>query len=508
MPPSPLSALVSIDPIRPLLPYNRMIFGQFLEHFHRQVYGGVFEPGSPLSDERGFRRDVIEALRELRVPVVRWPGGCFVSAYHWKDGVGPQRRPAYDKAWRVDEPNTFGTDEFVAWCRLIGAEPYICTNAGTGASEEMSDWVEYCNLPSAGYWARQRIANGFPQPHGVHYWSIGNENYGAWEMGAKTAPEWARLVLESAKMMKRVDPSIHLLAAALPDLDWTLSLLRAAGEFLDMVSIHAYYDPLWQKDEPSPYAACILRSGQVESAIRLTEQVIGVAGCEGRIGIAFDEWNLRGWHHPEGNAPEKIAARDCNDRNATYTMADAIFSAGLLNTCLRHAASVQMANMAPVVNTRGPLYVHPGGVVRRTTFHVLSMYANLLAANVADSFVSSDPFAQGEASIPALDALVTCDDSRRAWKLALVNRHPTQPLRCRVSLAGRLLQGDCPAVLLSGDSVDAYNDVNAPDRVIPQEAVLPLVDGAVTLPPHTLAVLTLPDGSYSNSWDVTAVLIV
>ena len=147
-----MNGRVHIDTDRDSVRFDRMIFGQFLEHFHRQVYGGVFEPGSPLSDERGFRIDVIEALRELRVPIVRWPGGCFVSAYHWKEGVGPARRPVYDKAWYVEEPNTFGTDEFVAWCRAIGAEPYICTNAGSGDEEEMSDWVEYCN-GSLGRWA-------------------------------------------------------------------------------------------------------------------------------------------------------------------------------------------------------------------------------------------------------------------------------------------------------------------------------------------------------------------
>ncbi|MFZ4849249.1 MAG: hypothetical protein ACOYL7_08995 [Caldilinea sp.] len=187
------SAAVYIDPHRGHKAYNRMLFGQFLEHFHRQVYGGIFEPGSPLADADGFRTDVIEALRELRVPVVRWPGGCFVSAYHWLHGVGAGRQPSYDKAWRVNDPNTFGTDEFVAWCRKIGAEPYLCTNAGTGTPEEMSDWVEYCNLPEAGRWAQLRRANGHALPHTVRYWSIGNENYGDWEMGAKTAAEWGRL---------------------------------------------------------------------------------------------------------------------------------------------------------------------------------------------------------------------------------------------------------------------------------------------------------------------------
>ena len=131
-----------------------MIFGHFIEHFHRQIYGGVYDPESPFADEDGFRTDVLEAMRRIRVPILRWPGGCFVSSYHWRDGVGEERTPSFDKAWRVEDPNTFGTDEYIKLCRKIGCEPYICTNAGTGTAEEMSDWVEYCNLESEGKNAR------------------------------------------------------------------------------------------------------------------------------------------------------------------------------------------------------------------------------------------------------------------------------------------------------------------------------------------------------------------
>jgi alpha-N-arabinofuranosidase len=469
--------------------YDPLIFGQFLEHFHRQVYGGVFEPGSPLANEQGFRLDVIEALRELKVPVVRWPGGCFVSAYHWLHGVGPERRPSYDKAWRVEEPNTFGTDEFIAWCRLIGAEPYICTNAGTGTPEEMSDWVEYCNLSNLGRWARLRQANGYDEPHRVQYWSIGNENYGSWEMGAKTIEEWGPFVAESAKMMKHVDPGIKLLAAALPDVDWTLKLLRHAGQYLDYVSIHGYWDPLWQEDRPSDYATCMSRALEPEAAIRTTEQIIAIAGFEGRIGIAFDEWNLRGWHHPRGNNPEAIAARDRNDLNATYTMADAVFSAGFLNACLRHADSVRMANMAPVVNTRGPLFVHPTGLVKRPTFHVLSMYANLLQAYVVDTWVTGDTFTPLEKSVPVLDVVASCDEAMKKWSLALVNRHPDTPVSCQVIVGGQVLQGPHQVTVLSGDSPDAYNDTDFPDRVIPHEAEQIVEQGQVELSPHSVTVI-------------------
>ena len=486
-----LSCSVHIDTHRGCRRYDRMIFGQFLEHFHRQVYGGVFEPGSPLADPEGFRLDVVEALRELRVPVVRWPGGCFVSAYHWKEGVGPDRQPSYDKAWQVVEPNTFGTDEFVAWCGMIGAEPYICTNAGSGTAEEMSDWVEYCNLDTVGRWAKLRQKGGHPDAFHVRYWSIGNENYLPGEIGAKTVDEWGRFVAESAKMMKRVDPSIKLFAAAVPDVDWTLALLRTAGQYLDYVSIHGYWDGLWQEDNPSDYSTCIARSTQPDSAIRATEHIIAMAGFEGRIGIAFDEWNLRGWHHPRGNFHADIAARDRNDINETYTMADAVFSAAFLNTCLRHADTVQMANLSPVVNARGPLFVHPEGIVRRTTFHVMAMYASLLGENVAEAWVTSDPFAHGGTQVPALDAIATCDDGMRTWQIALVNRHPERELMCTLAVDCRRLEGTYKATVLSGDSPDAYNSVDHPDRVRPVETEVAIEDGSISLPPHSLTILSV-----------------
>jgi alpha-L-arabinofuranosidase len=169
-----------------------------------QVYGGIFEPGSPLSDENGFRRDVIEALKELRTPVVRWPGGCFVSGYHWESGVGKERKPTDDMAWGVKEPNTFGTDEYVKLCRLLGWEPYICNNVGNGTIEEMKNWVEYCN-GRIGKYARLREGNGYAKPRNVPIWSIGNENYHPTEIGYKPIEQWAPFVAEAARAMKEAD---------------------------------------------------------------------------------------------------------------------------------------------------------------------------------------------------------------------------------------------------------------------------------------------------------------
>ena len=287
-----------IDPRRVLFRRDPMLYGQFLEHFDRQIYGGVFMPGHPLSDEDGFRRDVLEALRDIRVPVIRWPGGCFVSAYHWKDGVGPERTPMFDKAWRVEDPNDFGTDEYIDMCRKIGCEPYICTNAGTGPAEEMSDWAEYCNLEHEGKYAGWRIANGHPEPYNVKYWSVGNENYGFWEIGARERTEWGRLVEESAKMLLRVDPEIELSAAALADVDWNLAILRNCGPLLKWISIHSYWDQLNQVNQLATYEESMAYTGDLERDIRKVRGLLCALGLEKQVRIAFDEWNLRGWHHP------------------------------------------------------------------------------------------------------------------------------------------------------------------------------------------------------------------
>jgi alpha-N-arabinofuranosidase len=482
-------AEVTIAPDAPLSAYSPLLFGGFLEHFADQVYGGVFEPGSPLADEKGFRRDVIAALRELRLAVVRWPGGCFASGYHWRDGVGPARTPVRDPVWGVEDPNTFGTDEFVEWCRRVGCEPYICTNAGNGTPEEMRDWVTYCNRP------------GRPR---VRYWSIGNENWGAHEIGARTAAEWGPLVQRSAELMRAADPDLELLAAATTSPDWTLPLLRTAGTHLQHLAIHEYWLPCWAENVTPDYLSCIARSEGPEATIVRVLGILDEAGCRGRIKIAFDEWNLRGWHHPgfprrEVSDPHDAAvaalikAREKNAIASQYTLADALFSASFLNACLRHAGDLAMANIAPIVNTRGPLYVYPGGLVKRTTFHVLAMYANRLGERVATAEVRSDSLAG--ASVAALDALATCDRSRRNWRLALTNRHPTATLACSVVLAGTPLHGAYRATVLAGDSADAYNDIARPNRVAPETTQVEFTNGWVALPPHSLTIVEVGPGA-------------
>ena len=466
-----MSITVQINPARRIGQRSPLLYGHFIEHFHRQIYDGIYQPGHPLSDEDGFRTDILEAMRRIKVPIMRWPGGCFVSAYHWKDAVGPQRNPMFDKAWRVEDPNTFGTDEYIKMCRKIGCEPYICTNAGTGTAEEMSDWVEYCNLETEGKYAKWRIANGSEAPHNVKYWSIGNENYGHWEIGAKTAEEWGCLVRESAKMMRHVDPTAELSAAALSDPSWNLNLLKLCGENLDWISIHEYWDMMPEVNAPSAYEQCMAFTDRIDHSVHEVRGMLAALKLDGRIKIAFDEWNLRSWHHPNVHTIRQgvgkdsyLTPRDKNDINSTYTMADAVFTACFLNAMHRHCDIVGMANFAPILNTRGCIYSHDKGIVLRSTYHVFDLYVNHLGDTVVDLWPEEKlptmtvTHKQGHSvTIDSLDLLATTFSDKPGMAIAAVNKEPETAQTIVLPLTG------CTQVILytvNGESKDSYNDVD------------------------------------------------
>lgn len=483
---------------------DEKIYGHFIEHFHRQIYGGFYDPGSPLANAMGFRTDVIEALKRIRTPVIRWPGGCFVSAYHWKDGVGKNRTPMFDKAWRVEEPNTFGTDEFIAFCRECGVEPYICTNAGTGTPEEMSDWVEYCNLENEGKWAKLRIENGHREPFRVRYWSIGNENYLGGEMGSKAASEWSRLVTESAKMMKSADPSIELFAASVPDLDWNIGLLREAGQYLDWISIHGYWYGGMPAENVSPYEECIGHAMAIEERILKTKYILGTLGYLGKIRIAFGEWNLRNWYHPNVrtavNKEDYITPRNRNDINSTYTMADAVFTACFLNRCLEHCNIVGMANFSPIVNTRGAIFTHENGIVLRPTYFVFELYTQYMGDTVVDSWLPRNHTFEVTkrdgvtVQVSALDIIATTNEGKGDLRIAIVNRHPEEELSLQIDLQNSV---DCPSAVLYSlvsHSKDSFNDIDNPHEVKISESKVKIGDkGGISLsiPPHSVHVLVM-----------------
>jgi len=475
--------------------YDPMIFGGFIEHFGRQIYGGIFEPGSELSDEKGFRIDVIEALKELKPPVIRWPGGCFVDSYHWQNGVGHNREPHGDFRWGVIEPNTFGTDEFVELCRRLGAEPYICHN-GLADVQENLDWVAYCNA-TEGKFAEMRKRNGHPEPFNVKFWSVGNERY-------DTA--YVNRVRNTAKAMKEMYPGILVTCSGsqgsmgrrMPKVK--PYLMETAGEYLDYVSVHNYWLARGHELPEYDYMTAITRSEMPEPYMKIVAQSLKEQGMD-RLKIAFDEWNLRAWQHPgfprrEVNNYDDPEIRELvkkrvegNDLNSQYTMADALFSASFLNSCLRNSEHVTMANIAPLVNTRGPLYVHPKGIVKRPHFHTMALYANKLEKMVESVELDADILVNGKDTVAVTDAIATVDKSGENRTIAIVNRHPSENVTCSIHIDDKPLKGTFKATVLTGDSCDAFNDVEHPEAIVPKESEVTFRRGKTSLPPHSLVIV-------------------
>ena len=487
---------------------NPLIYGHFLEHFQRQVYGGVYDPTSRFADEDGFRTDVLEALRNIKPTIMRWPGGCYASDYDWHLGVGKERTPIFDVTWRVEDTNEFGTDEFIKFCRKVGCEPYICTNAGTGTAKDMSNWVEYCNLKDMGRFARERIANGCEEPHGVKYWGIGNENWGSHEIGEKTVEEWSRLFQESAKMMLRVDPTVELSSAAYyyhDKQEWNFQLLQTAGKYLSWLSVHSYWTLAEDGVTFPPYQSLMQLTGRALSYyINRVRSHLVAFGLEDKIKIAYDEWNLRFWHHPYTFDPQNplnkekgfydhvIAERSKNDINATYTMADAVFTACFLNTCLRNCDIVQMACLSPVVNGRGAIFTHEDGIVLRPQYFTFQLYANLMKDTVLDTWKEDVPTFHGtwdnkEEDIDLVDVAVTYGDGEYA--IGAINKDADNSQTFDLTLLGGQLT-EMRIHTVNGPSAESYNDIDKPEVGITVSEWMSFA-GSVTLQPHSVNVIEL-----------------
>ena len=344
--------------------------------------------------------------------------------------------------------------------------------------------------------AKQRIANGYPQPHNVRYWSIGNENWGGHEIGAKCAEEWGRLVRGSAKMMVRVDPTIELSAASIPDLDWNLNLLRTAGQYLDWISIHGYWGNTVNGLIPDDYHIVMLHTGEdISVAIDRVRAYLTSLGLGKQIKIAYDEWNLRSWHHPGHGMLRQgfdLEARRNNDINSTYTMADAVFSACFLNSCLRHSDVVDIACFSPIVNTRGAIRVDRDGITRRTTYYTFYMYTNMLEKYMVPVSLTCPNLTYENQQTPVLDAVLTSDKEGKRFVYAIVNKDPDNSTSLTIDFAS--MNKKAPKKLngwvLSGRSADDYND-RGDEHVKPEQHTFRVSNGSVTIPPHTVAFITV-----------------
>ena len=479
---------------------DRRIFGSFVEHMGRCVYSGIFEPGHPAADDDGLRGDVLELVRELGVTAVRYPGGNFVSGYRWEDGVGPadERPTRLDLAWRSVEPNDFGLNEFMTWCRAAAVEPILAVNLGTRGPQEAADLVEYANHPGGTELSDLRRRHGFEAPHGVRLWCLGNEMDAPWQLGAKTAQEYGRVAAEAAKMMRLVDPEVELVACgssmrSMPTFArWEQEVLEHCYDHVDYVSMHAYYE-----EHDQDLAGFLASSVDMDLAIKETISTLDHAKARLRSSkrqmICFDEWNV--WFQQRFAGPQSLrwerAPRLIED---TYDVAAAVVVGTLLISLLRHADRVRIACQAQLVNVIGAIRTEPGGSAwRQTVFHPFAHTARFARGVVLHTAVESPTYvAEPHGEVPVLDHVATWDPENGALTLFAVNRDPAEHLRLSVRLADFddlvLLEH---LVLDGGDDVRRCNTQAEPDAVRPRTAQAHQVSG------DTLSVVLTP-----VSWNV------
>ncbi|MCG5215602.1 alpha-L-arabinofuranosidase C-terminal domain-containing protein [Streptosporangium soli] len=536
-------ALVTVDTHRPVGRIDDDVYGHFLESaFFGNIEGGVFDEGSPLSITdpgllQGMRTDVLELCRELGPGPIRWPGGNFTSAYHWQDGVGPRdaRPTRLELAWEGMESNRFGTDEFLAWCEAVGAEPYLVHSARD--VDEAVRWIEYTNAAQETALTGRRAKNGRTEPWRVRYWGVGNEVYGPWQMGHRSAGEYAAAAREHARFMRLVDPAIRLVGVGIPwqQEEWTRPVLAQAGKWLDYLSLHLYgaSTHLWTGDDYDAIAAqSLFFEQEIHTYSRLVTAIAAEVGLERPPALALDEWTMRhlepaAWPEPLPGDDGGIAPRETADvdgspdhvrvnRWSPRTVGDAVFCAGVFHAIHRTTglpAPVTMANPVNLVNANGLVVARPGGALRSAIYHVWHLYrhhtgrtvlpcevdgpARSTMVRLGDNRGPDGQLLTAPMTVPHLDVSTTRADDG-SIRIAVVNRHRDETVLLRVVLDGaaentpgrarvRTLGADVPGL-------HAVNDLGAPDTVAVRDLGEVEADGgAWAIPPHSVTVLTLAD---------------
>jgi len=472
---------------------NPNLYGHFIEHLGRCIEEGIWVgPESSIPNTEGLRNDTVAAFKALNPPVLRWPGGCFADLYHWEDGIGPrERRPRRVNAWWYkEEDNHFGTDEFLQFCRLTGAEPYICGNVGSGSPREMMNWVEYCNYGGDSHYARLRAQYGHPEPYGVKYWGVGNENWGC---GGAYDPEcYAREYRRYALYLRRLDPSLQLIACGHTTRDWNLRFLETLGrlDLLDHLSIHRYYGCGHETEfTDQEYYDLYLRALQVDADIRRTEELLSFFGQGRFIGLVVDEWGV--WH-PQAKNPDGLYQQN--------TLRDALVAASVLDVFNRWAAKVTMANLAQTVNVLQCVIQTEGAKMWLTpTYHVFSLYrphqgATSLRVDLeCDSVAVRNPEGRA-ASLPVLSASASRHGERGELTLTVTNRHLTEPQEVAVRLRGEAALGEGRQWVLTAEDVRMVNRAEQPEAVVPTGSPFPpgKAEFTLVLPPKSLTTLVVP----------------
>ena len=492
---------VYVDNRRIIAPLERNLFGSFLEHLGRAIYGGIYEPASKLSDSNGFRKDTLEEIRQLGVPIIRYPGGNFVSGYNWLDGVGPKKdRPrVLDKAWDTIETNQFGTNEFLAWCKVAGALPLMGLNLGTGSSERAAALVEYCNLEKGTKWSDLRREHGIADPWKVQNWCLGNEMDGPWQIGHMTAAEYGLKAADAARQMRYVDPSLKLIACGssgpfMPTyLEWDREVLEQCYDYVDGLSLHRYFGNNLRDTggETQKYLAMNLSmERQIAETIAVCDLVRGHKRSSKKLWLSFDEWNV--WYRTtSGDAVDGHRQEAPHLLEEVYNLEDALLIGGLLNTLIRNADRVKVACLAQLVNVIAPLMTNANSVLRQTIFYPYSWALQFAHGASLSLFTESSTYeVTGLGQVPHLDVAGSLDAINGKISLFVLNRDLAKQREVEVVWEDSAPSRTLDAWTLTGSDLKATNTFDTPRRVTQQQFTKPSIASG-------RAKFEVPAGSYT-----------
>lgn len=459
-------------------PVDPRIYGSFVEHLGRCVYGGIYEPGHATADANGFRQDVLDLTKELGVTIVRYPGGNFVSGYNWEDGVGPkeQRPVRLDLAWGSTETNQFGTNEFMIWCDKAGVEPMFAVNLGTRGPAEAQNFLEYCNHPEGTLHANMRREHGFEDPHGIKFWCLGNEMDGPWQTCAKTATEYGRIAAETAKVMRWTDPGVVLAVCGSSHREmptygaWEYEVLDQTFEHVDYISLHQYFEN--HENEVDRFLTVVDDlDAFISEVVAIADSVAAKRRSEKRIMLSLDEWNV--WYRARSGSDLRAENWEVAPPllEEVYNMEDALVVGGALLTMMNHADRVKAACLAQLVNVIGPIMTETGGAAwRQTIFHPFSQASRYGRGNALRCKIETDTFSAGKhEAAPCLLSAVVHDPATGQATIFALNRSADQPMELSVELRNMGQRSLGKAFELYHDDIKAINDCASPNRVEPRD---------------------------------------
>jgi alpha-L-arabinofuranosidase len=486
---------------RTLAPLQREVFGSFLEHLGRAIYEGIYDPQSKFADANGFRKDVLDEIKKLGVPIIRYPGGNFVSGYNWLDGIGPKAdRPAVlDKAWNSLNSNQFGTDEFLAWCRLAGTQPLLGLNLGTGTPEQAAALVEYCNIDRGTHWSDLRRKNGIAEPYKVEKWCLGNEMDGPWQIGHMSATEYGMKAQDAARQMRYIDPSLKLIACGssgpgMPTyLEWDREVLEQCYDYVDAISLHRYFSNAEEtgNDTTKFLALNLSMERQIDEVAAVCDVVRGHKRSPKKLWLSFDEWNV--WYRARtGDATNGHRQNAPHLLEEVYNLEDALLVGGLINSLIRKADRVKLACLAQLVNVIAPIMTNANGLLRQTIYYPYSWALEFARGAALELLVESPTYeVSGMGPVGYVDVAATANPETGKLAFFLLNRDLTKSHTVEI-----VWEGSTPhatdAILLTGSDLKASNTFEAPSRVAPQKAEKPTSSGARTtfeLPPRSYTVV-------------------